>query len=196
MVTGLRFWAPGAAFCACGWNTVALSATPSRIGIFTPQRISGIAAAASPLSCAKLRAVGMLMLNAARRIIRCKTLFRFIQLPPPEHRPFRYVTYLRAHAWYRVTEGNPTRRNKCFCEKYARDLRRCFCRCCGHALSNPEPQHFSLVRFQYFEAVPFQINFVAGRRNLAAGAGWCRAPGGFPARSSRLTRRADSRVEI
>src|SRR5580704_19724416 len=102
-------------FCACGWNTVALSATPSRIGIFTPQRISGIDAAAAPLSCARLRAAGMLMLSAATRIIRCQTLFRFIQPPPPEHRPFHWVTYLRAHAWYRVREGNPTRRNKCFC---------------------------------------------------------------------------------
>src|ERR1700680_1119591 len=135
-------------FCACGLNTVALSVTPSRIGIFTAQRMSGIGGVGAPLSCARLSAGSVHMHNATSRIIRRAILVPLIQPPPPEHRLYVSSAITREHAWYRVREGIPTRRNKCFCEKYARDLRRCFCRCCRHALSNPEPQHFSLVRFQ------------------------------------------------
>src|SRR5580692_10581036 len=77
-------------FCPSGWNIVALSITPSRIGIFTPQSILGIGSADAPDSCARLRVAHMPPQSMARRITRSTILVALMAVPPPEHRPIPF----------------------------------------------------------------------------------------------------------
>jgi hypothetical protein len=75
-------------FCACGSKIVASSDTPSRSGIFTPQRISGIGGVGAPLPCARVRVPAVVIDSAAKKMNRSAILFPLMQLPPPEHRLF------------------------------------------------------------------------------------------------------------
>src|SRR5580693_994694 len=65
-------------FCPFGKKTVAFSVTPSRIGIFTPQRMFGTGSAEAPPSCATLAPARTLTQSAAKRIIRCMVLLDLI----------------------------------------------------------------------------------------------------------------------